>query len=181
MIHRRDFLVGGAALGAMAGIGPRARAADEWPQRQVTIIVPFTAGGSADLIGRLIASHLQTKYAVPFVVENRGGAGVVAKAAADGYTLGIGTVSTHAINASLYAHLPFDVERDFQPVTNLVQFPNLLVVNNKVPAKTVPDVIAYLKANEGKVNYGSSGNGTSSHLASVMFQLATGTKMTHVP
>jgi len=187
MMHRRDFLAGGAALGAVAGIGPRAHAADEWPQRQVTIIVPFTAGGSADLIGRLIASHLQTKYGVPFVVENRGGAGgsigtgVVAKAAADGYTLGIGTVSTHAINASLYAHLPFDVERDFQPVTNLVQFPNLLVVNNKVPAKTVPEVIAYLKANEGKVNYGSSGNGTSSHLASVMFQLATGTKMTHVP
>jgi tripartite-type tricarboxylate transporter receptor subunit TctC len=124
---------------------------------------------------------------MPFVVENRGGAGgsigaaVVAKAPNDGYTLLIGTVSTHAINPSLYARLPFDVERDFQPITNLVRLPNLLVVNNSVPARTVSDVVAYLKANDGKVNYGSSGNGTSSHLAAVMFQIATGTKMTHVP
>jgi tripartite-type tricarboxylate transporter receptor subunit TctC len=149
--------------------------------------VPFSAGGSADLIGRLLAQHLQAKYNIPFVIENRGGAGgsigagYVAKAANDGYTLVVGTVSTHAINASLYAHLPFDVERDFQPITNLVQFPNLLVVNNKVPAKTVPELIAWLKASDGKVNYGSSGNGTSSHLACVMFELATGTQMTHVP
>jgi tripartite-type tricarboxylate transporter receptor subunit TctC len=121
------------------------------------------------------------------VIENRGGAGgsigtaVVAKAPPDGYSLLIGTVSTHAINPSLYAKLPFDVERDFEPVSLLVRLPNLLIVNKDVPAKTVPELVDYLKANPGKVNFGSSGNGTSSHLAAVMFQLATGTQMTHVP
>ncbi|HEX4553772.1 MAG TPA: tripartite tricarboxylate transporter substrate-binding protein, partial [Xanthobacteraceae bacterium] len=99
----------------------------------------------------------------------------------DGYTLLIGTVSTHAINPSLYAKLPFDVERDFEPVSLLVRLPNLLIVNKDVPAKTVPELVDYLKENAGKVNFGSSGNGTSSHLAAVMFQLATGTQMTHVP
>jgi tripartite-type tricarboxylate transporter receptor subunit TctC len=168
----------------MAG---RARAQEEWPQRQVTIVVPFSAGGSADLLGRLLAQHLQAKFGVPFVVENRGGAGgsigtaVVAKAPPDGYTLLIGTVSTHAINPSLYARLPFDTERDFAPISLLVRLPNLLIVNKDVPAKTVPELVDYLKANDGKVNFGSSGNGTSSHLAAVMFQLATGTRMTHVP
>jgi tripartite-type tricarboxylate transporter receptor subunit TctC len=150
-------------------------------------VVPFSAGGSADLIGRLLGQHLQAKFGVPFVIENRGGAGgsigtaVVAKAPPDGYTLLIGTVSTHAINPSLYAKLPFDVERDFEPVSLLVRLPNLLIVNKDVPAKTVPELVDYLKANPGKVNFGSSGNGTSSHLAAVMFQLATGTQMTHVP
>jgi tripartite-type tricarboxylate transporter receptor subunit TctC len=178
-----------AALTAAGGLLARtgARAEDAWPQRQVTIVVPFAAGGSADLIGRLFAQHMQAKFGVPFVVENRGGAGgsigagVVAKAAGDGYTLLIGTVSTHAINPSLYARLPFDVEKDFTPITLLVRLPNLLTVNKEVPAKTVPELVAYLKANEGKVSFGSSGNGTSSHLSAVMFQLATGTHMTHVP
>jgi tripartite-type tricarboxylate transporter receptor subunit TctC len=164
-----------------------AAAADAWPQRPVSVVVPFAAGGSADLIGRLAAQHLAQKLGVPFVVENRGGAGgaigagVVAKAANDGYTLLVGTVSTHAINPALYAKLPFDVERDFVPITLLVNLPNLLTVNKDIPMKTVPELIAYVKANDGKVNFGSSGNGTSSHLASVMFQIATGTHMTHIP
>jgi tripartite-type tricarboxylate transporter receptor subunit TctC len=176
-----------AAIAAAGGMAGRARAEEEWPQRQVTIVVPFSAGGSADLIGRLLGQHLQAKFGVPFVIENRGGAGgsigtaVVAKAAPDGHTLLIGTVSTHAINPSLYAKLPFDVERDFEPVSLLVRLPNLLIVNKDVPARTVPELVDYLKANAGKVNFGSSGNGTSSHLAAVMFQLATGTQMTHVP
>jgi tripartite-type tricarboxylate transporter receptor subunit TctC len=193
MMKRREFLKRtagvAAAVTAVGGLVPtrRAGAAEEWPQRQVTVVVPFAAGGSADLVGRLLAQNLQVKFGVPFVVENRGGAGgslgtgVVAKAAGDGYTLLVGTVSTHAINPSLYARLPFDVARDFEPVSLLVRLPNLLIVNNEVPAKTVPELIAYLKANDGKVNFGSSGNGTSSHLAAVMFQLATGTHMTHVP
>jgi tripartite-type tricarboxylate transporter receptor subunit TctC len=187
MLKRRDFLTQTAALAT--GLLPvlRAHAADSWPQRPVTIVVPFAAGGSADLIGRLLAQHLQQAFGTPFVVENRGGAGgsigagVVAKAAGDGYTLLIGTVSTHAINPALYAHLPFDVAKDFLPISLLVRLPNLLTVNNDVPARTVPELIAYLKANDGKVAFGSSGNGTSSHLAAVMFQLATGTHMTHVP
>ncbi|HEY4919841.1 MAG TPA: tripartite tricarboxylate transporter substrate binding protein [Xanthobacteraceae bacterium] len=187
MFERREFLVRATAFAA--GFIPAVRAFAEaaWPARPVTIVVPFAAGGSADLIGRLLAQHLQQAFGTPFVVENRGGAGgsigagVVAKAAGDGYTLLIGTVSTHAINPALYAHLPFDVAKDFVPISLLVRLPNLLTVNNDVPARAVPELIAYLKANDGKVAFGSSGNGTSSHLAAVMFQLATGTHMTHVP
>ena len=189
MIERRHFLLGSAAIAAAGTLGAvdAARADDAWPQRTVSIVVPFAAGGSADLLGRLLAQHMQARFNVPFVVENRGGAGgslgtaVVAKTAADGHTLLLGTVSTHAINPSLYARLPFDVEKDFSPISLLVRLPNLLVVNNDVPAKTVPELVTYLKANDGKVSFGSSGNGTSSHLAAVMFQLATGTHMTHVP
>jgi tripartite-type tricarboxylate transporter receptor subunit TctC len=164
-----------------------AGAQDAWPQRQVTIVVPFAAGGSADLIGRILQQQLQAKTGIPFVVENKSGAGgsigagFVAKAPADGYTLLIGTVSTNAINAFLYTRLNFDVGRDLQAVSLLVRFPNLLFVNPRIPAKTVPELIAYLKAHDGTLNYGSSGLGTSSHLSVVMFELATGTKMTHIP
>jgi tripartite-type tricarboxylate transporter receptor subunit TctC len=121
------------------------------------------------------------------VVENKSGAGgsigagFVAKAPADGYTLLIGTVSTNAINAFLYTRLNFDVGRDLQAVSLLVRFPNLLYVNPRIPARTVPELIAHLKAHPGELNYGSSGLGTSSHLSVVMFELASGTKMTHVP
>jgi tripartite-type tricarboxylate transporter receptor subunit TctC len=158
-----------------------------WPQRQVTIVVPFAAGGSADLIARILQQHLQAKTGVPIVVENKSGAGgsigagFVAKAPADGYTLLLGTVSTNAINAFLYSRLSFDVDRDFQAVSLLVRFPNLLIVNPRIPVKTVPELIAHLKAHAGQLNYGSSGLGTSSHLSVVMFELATGTKMTHIP
>jgi tripartite-type tricarboxylate transporter receptor subunit TctC len=161
--------------------------AQDWPQRQVTIVVPFAAGGSADLLGRLLAQHLATRFNSPFVIDNKGGAGgsigagYVAKQEADGYTLLLGTISTHAINPHLYTKLPFDVERDFAPISLLVRLPNLLFINPKLPATTVPELIAYLKANEGKASYGSSGHGTSGHLSSVLFQIASGTKMTHVP
>src|SRR3954452_9852902 len=127
--------------------------AQDWPQRRVTIVVPFAAGGSADLLARILQQHMQVKFGVPFVVENRSGArgsigtGYVAKAAGDGYTLLVGTVSSNAINAFLYSKLNFDVARDFQAVSLLVRFPNLLFVNPKIPAKTVPELISYLKAN----------------------------------
>src|SRR6202171_4114104 len=133
-------------------IASPAGAQDTWPTRQVTIVVPFAAGGSADLIGRILQQHLQAKTGIPVVVENKSGAGgslgagFVAKAPADGYTLLIGTVSTNAINAFLYSRLNFDVGRDFQAVSLLVRFPNLLFVNPKTPAKTVPELVAYLKA-----------------------------------
>lgn len=174
------------AIAAVLAITAPAQAQD-WPQRPVTIVVPFAAGGSADLLARILQQHMQAKFGTAFVVENKSGAGgsigtgYVAKAPADGYTLLVGTVSSIAINAFLYTKLNFDVARDLQPVSLLVRFPNLLFVNPKIPAKTVPELIAYLKANDGKLNYGSSGNGTSSHLSSVMFELATKTKMTHVP
>jgi tripartite-type tricarboxylate transporter receptor subunit TctC len=164
-----------------------AYAQDSWPQRPVTLVVPFGAGGSADLTARIIATHLQARFASPFVIDNKGGAGgsigagFVAKAPNDGYTLLIGTVSSNAINAALYPRLAYDLDRDFQPVSRLVTFPNLLFVNPKIPAKSVTGLIDYLRANPGKVNYGSSGIGTSSHLSVVMFAIATATEMTHVP
>jgi tripartite-type tricarboxylate transporter receptor subunit TctC len=176
-----------ACIAATLTLASPAGAQERWPQRQVTIVVPFAAGGSADLLARILQQHMQPTFGVPFVVENRPGAGgsigtgYVAKAPNDGYTLLLGTLSANVINAFLYSKLPYDVERDFQPVSLLVHLPNLLVVNKAVAAKTVPELITYLKVNDGKVNYGSSGNGTSSHLSAVMFQLASGTRMTHVP
>jgi tripartite-type tricarboxylate transporter receptor subunit TctC len=170
----------------LAGVTPSA-AQDGWPQRQVTVVVPFAAGGSTDLIARILTQHMQAKFGTPFVVENRAGAGGsigtghVAKAPNDGYTLLVGTVSSNAINAFLYTKLTFDVDRDFQPVSLLALLPNLLFVNPKIPAKIVPELIDHLKANQGKTNFGSSGIGTSSHLSAVMFQMASGTTMTHVP
>jgi tripartite-type tricarboxylate transporter receptor subunit TctC len=181
----RGFLAACLAA-AFAAIAP-GEAQENWPQRQVNVIVPFSAGGSTDLIARILTQHLQAKFNTSFVVENKGGAGgsigtgLVAKAPNDGYTLLVGTVSSSVINGFLYAKLPFDLEKDFQPVALLATLPNLLIVNPKLPAKTVPELVAYLKTNPGKVTFGSSGIGTSSHLSAVMFQGATGTTMTHVP
>src|SRR5215475_5897361 len=175
-----------AALAALA-LASHVQAQEAWPQRAVTLVVPFGAGGSADLTARIIATHLQIRLGAPFVIDNKAGAGgsigtgFVAKAPNDGYTLLVGTVSSNAINAALYTRLAYDLDRDFQPVSLLVRFPNLLFVNPKIPATSVTGLIDYLKANPGKVNYGSSGIGTSSHLSSVMFALATGTEMTHIP
>jgi tripartite-type tricarboxylate transporter receptor subunit TctC len=188
-MRRRSFLMGSAATLAMPAVVVRAaeRSADQWPSRPVTIVVPFGAGGSADLVARVFARGLEVKYGKSFVVENRGGAGgiigtaVVAKAPADGYTLLLGTASTLAINPSMYARLPYDPETAFVPISPLVQFANLLLVNNNVPVKTAAEFISYMKANDGKLNYGSSGNGTSSHLCAVMLMHASGVSMTHIP
>jgi tripartite-type tricarboxylate transporter receptor subunit TctC len=158
-----------------------------WPQRPVTIVVPFQAGGSADLLARILQQRMQADFGMPFVVENRSGAGgsigasYVAKAPKDGLTLLLGTLSSNVLNGFIYGKLPYNPEEDFQPISLLIRLPNLLVVTPKMPVKTVPELIAYLKANDGKLNYGSSGIGTSSHLSVVMFELATGTHMTHVP
>src|SRR5215831_748101 len=184
-MRRRDFLLTGVATGLLPGA--TARAQDAWPQRNITIVVPFLAGGSADLVARIFAQHFQAKYGVSVVIENKGGAGgsigtgIVAKAAPDGYTLVLGTVSTHTINPALYSKLAYDTERDFAPISPLVRFPNLLVVRNQLPVKNVAELIVHAKETDGKLNYGSSGNGTSSHLCAVMFMRATGLAMTHVP
>ena len=177
----------GAMLAILAAAAGPAKADDSWPQRQVTIIVPFAAGGTTDLFGRMLASHLQAKYGKPFVVENRAGAAgnlgttAAARAPADGYTILIGTTGPFGINPTLYTKLPHDTVKDFQPVTLIARVPNLLVVNNKLPAKTVPELIAHLKANPDKLSYGSSGVGSSQHLGTEFFLTKTGTKMTHVP
>jgi tripartite-type tricarboxylate transporter receptor subunit TctC len=175
-----------AALAAFAFAAPAARAQD-WPQRQVTIVVPFSAGGTTDMFARILAQGLQQKFGTPFVVENRAGAGgnlgaaMVARAPKDGYTLLVGTVSTHAINPFIYKNLAHDTEKDFQPISLIARLPNMLVVNTKIPANTVAELIEHLKKNPGKLSYGSSGAGTSTHLAAELFQLKTGTKMVHVP
>ena len=176
-----------AILAMLAAVTAPAKADDSWPQRQVTIIVPFAAGGTADLFGRMLAAHLQAKYGKPFVVENRVGAAgnigttAAARAAPDGTTILLGTTGGFAINPSLYSKLAHDTVRDFQPVSLIARVPNLLVVSNSLPVKTMPELIAYLKANPDKLSYGSSGIGSSQHLGTELFITKTGTKMTHMP
>jgi tripartite-type tricarboxylate transporter receptor subunit TctC len=176
-----------AAAAAFLAVLAPAAAQDKWPERQVNVIVPFTAGGTTDMFARILAQHMQAKFGPPFIVENRAGAAgnvgttAIARAAKDGYTILVGTVSTHAINPFLYKNLPHDTEKDFQPVSLIARLPNLLVVHPRIPAKNVAELIEHLKANPGKLSYGSSGAGTSTHLASELFQMTTGTKMTHVP
>jgi tripartite-type tricarboxylate transporter receptor subunit TctC len=176
-------------IGAMAILSALAApaGAQEWPAKQVNLIVPFSAGGTTDLFGRLLAQHMHQKFGQPFIVENRAGAGgnlgaaAVAKAAPDGYTFLVGTVSTHAINPFIYTKLPYDTVKDFQPVSLIARLPNILVVHPSLPANNVQELIAYLKANPDKLSYGSSGAGTSIHLAAELFKIKTGTTMTHVP
>jgi tripartite-type tricarboxylate transporter receptor subunit TctC len=176
---------------AMVGVALLATAmpasAQTWPTKQVNFIVPFSAGGTTDLFGRLLAQHMQKNLGQPFIVENRAGAGgnlgaaAVAKAAPDGHTFLVGTVSTHAINPFLYSKLPYDTVKDFQPVSLIARLPNILVVHPSLPANNVAELIAHLKANPDKLSYGSSGAGTSIHLAAELFKIRTGTTMTHVP
>lgn len=161
--------------------------AQQWPERPVTVIVPFAAGGTTDLFARVLAQNLEKSLGKPFVVENKPGAGgnigtaQAAKAAPDGYTIEVGTVSTHAINPTLYKNLTYDTVRDFQPVSLISRVPNILVLKKSLPIKSVQELVDYAKANPGKVIYGSSGSGTSIHLAAELFQMRTGTKLTHVP
>jgi tripartite-type tricarboxylate transporter receptor subunit TctC len=179
-------MISALALAALAHAMP-AQAQDKWPERTVTMIVPFSAGGTTDMFARLLGDGMQKKFGSAFIVENRAGAAgnvgtaAVAKAPKDGYTLLVGTVSTHAINPFLYKNLAHDTEKDFQPVTLIARLPNLLVVHPKVPAKSIPELVDHLKKNPGTLSYGSSGAGTSTHLAAELFQMLTGTKMTHVP
>jgi tripartite-type tricarboxylate transporter receptor subunit TctC len=162
-----------------------------WPNRAVRIVVPFAAGGTTDILARALAPELQRAFGQPFVVDNKPGAGgnngaaEVAKAAGDGYTLLMGTVGTHAINPSLYPKMPYDHVKDFVPVSLVAGVPNVLVVNpawaQRFNVNTVPDFIKALKAQPGRVNMASSGNGTSIHLAGELFKTMTGTFMVHLP
>jgi tripartite-type tricarboxylate transporter receptor subunit TctC len=185
-ITRRSALAGLAALPA-ASLTLAARAQGVYPDKPVTIIVPFGAGGTTDLLGRILAERLSARMGQRFIVENKAGAGgnigvnQVAKAAKDGYTLGMGTVSTHAINPNVYRNMPYDHVKDFAPLSLVASVPNLLMVNNAVPARTVPELIAHLKANPGKLNFASSGAGTSTHMAGELFKIMAGVDMTHVP
>jgi tripartite-type tricarboxylate transporter receptor subunit TctC len=161
-------------------------AADPWPTKRVTIVVPFTAGGSTDIIARILASKLTTELGQPVIVENKAGASgniageFVARSPADGYTLFMGT-STSIANITMFKSIPFDILSDFTPVSQIANTPLVLIVNNNLPVKNVAGLIKYAKDNPGKLNYGSGGNGTSQHLAGVMFEKMADIRMTHVP
>ena len=158
-----------------------------YPDRPVTVIVPFAAGGNTDAFARLVGEKLDVAMGQRFVVDNKAGAGgnlgvgQLARAEPDGYTLGMGTVSTHAINPTLYKNLPYDPATAFAPISLFVTLPNVLAVNPSIEASTVPELIELLKANPDKYTFASSGVGTSTHLAGELFMAKTGTKMSHVP
>lgn len=174
-----------AAFICLASIAAGAHAAD-YPARPVHIIVGYPPGGSTDIVARLIGNWLSQRLGQQFIIENKPGAGnnlgteQVVKAAPDGYTLLL-VNPANAINTSLYKKLNFNFLRDIDPVASVIKVPNVMEVNPNVPAKTVPEFIAYVKANPDKVNIASSGNGTSIHLSGELFKMMTGTKMTHVP
>jgi tripartite-type tricarboxylate transporter receptor subunit TctC len=171
---------------AIGFTGPDALHAQSYPNRSVTLIVPSAAGGGTDTIARLIGDQLSKQLGQGFVVENRTGAGMlvgttaVAKAAPDGYTLLVGLNGNMTVNPSLFAKLPYDPLADFAPVAMLATYPFLVVVNNDLPVKSIKELIAYLKANSGKVDYASAGNGTGQHLAPELFKMMTGTEMAHI-
>lgn len=183
-INRRQALQAGIAL-TLPGL---AQAQVEWPTaRPITYVVPFTPGGSTDIVGRTLAQKLGESLKQSVVVDNRPGqaggigAAYVAKAAPDGYTLFGGTISTHAINASLYRKLPYDPVKDFEPVCLTARLPNVLIVNTQLGVNSVAELVALLKKDPSKRNFASSGAGTSTHLAGEMFADAIGVKLTHVP
>ena len=177
-----------AAMALVAGVAaPDASAQAAWPSKPIRIVVPFPPGGTTDILARAAAQKMAEAWKEQAVIDNRPGAGgnigaeLVAKAPADGYTMLMGTVGTHAINASLYAKMPYDHVKDFAPVILVAAVPNVMVVHPSVPAATVAEFIAWAKANPGKVNFASSGSGTSIHLAGELFKTQTGLAMTHVP
>jgi tripartite-type tricarboxylate transporter receptor subunit TctC len=182
---RRQFIGHAAALAAAwPALGV---AQGGYPQRAITIVVPLSAGGVTDVVARYLAQKLSDEWKVPVVIENKLGAGggvgaeYVARARPDGYTLVMGTVSSHAINASLYQALRYDNLRDFEPVSLAASGPNMLVVHPSLPVKTVAELVQHLKAHPGAVSYGSTGVGTSTHVLAELFKMTTGTQMTHVP
>ena len=166
---------------------PLLAAADTYPSKPIRFVVPYPAGGPLDTIARLLGQKVSESVKQPVVVDNKPGAGgnigadAVAKSPADGYTILMGAVATHAINPTLYASIPYDPVRDFIPVTQVASTPNVLVVNPSVPAASVREFIAYAKANPGKLNFGSGSTGSAGHLAGELFKTMAGVEMTHVP
>ncbi len=180
--------LGRLALIALCAIATStAIAQPDWPNRPVTLINPFTAGSAVDVVARLVSQQLSKNLNHQFVIENRTGASgnigteAAARARADGTTFLVGSPGTMAINPWLFAKLPYDAVKDFVPVTQLVAFPQVLVVNSALPIKTFDDLIAYVKSRPGKVNYGSSGQGSTSHLVMELIKSDSKLDMVHVP
>jgi tripartite-type tricarboxylate transporter receptor subunit TctC len=161
--------------------------AETWPAKPIRIVIGFPPGGATDILSRDFAARLAEEIKQQVIIENKPGAGgtigadQVAKSPPDGYTLTIGTTSNHAIAVSLYKKLPYDPVRDFSPITMLAVSQNVVVINPEIPVNNIKELIAYAKANSGKVNFGSSGNGTISHLTGEMFNTLNGTQITHIP
>jgi tripartite-type tricarboxylate transporter receptor subunit TctC len=182
--HRRSVLR--AAAASLAGCALRAPAQNAWPAKPVTLIVPFPAGGGTDAFARPLSAQFAKQTGKTLVIDNRGGAGgtlgasIAAKAAPDGYTLFMGAVH-HAIAPSVYPRLDYDIEKDFVPLALLANVPQVLVVNPKNVPGNFAEFLAKVRANPGKLNYGSAGGGTSHHLAGELFKLQTKTFITHIP
>ena len=174
-----------SVLGLLASFGPLQ--AQNWPERPVTIIVPSAPGDGSDIAARLIADKLRESLGQPFTIDNRVGAGGVvgstaaARAAPDGYTFIMGNAGSHGINAAIYADIPYDVMKDFAPVTLVYRAPNIFVASPKFPIKSMSELVAYAKANSGKVSYASGGNGSSAHMNAEYLKVLTGIEATHVP
>ena len=177
-----------ARLTAMLLLGAASLAhAQAWPNRPIKYIVNFAPGGTTDILARMLAPKFSEALGQPVVVENKPGqagsigAAELARAAPDGHTIGAGTISSHAINVSLYSKLPYDVFKDFAPITLLATLPNMLVIHPSIPANNVQELIAFLKANPNKHSFGSAGNGTSQHMSGELFKTMTGVQMQHIP
>jgi tripartite-type tricarboxylate transporter receptor subunit TctC len=183
---RRTFLRLAAAAAASPALPRMSQAQAPYPSRPVRIVVGFAAGGATDIQARLLGQWLSDRLGQQFIIENRAGASgnigteAVAKAAADGYTL-LQIVTPHAINAALYSNLNFDFARDIAPVICAARLAYVVVVHPSLPVKTIPEFIAYAKANPGKINYGSAGPGTPQNIACELFKMMTGVNLVHVP
>lgn len=185
MMTKRYLIAATAAVSVMALCGPAL--AETWPTRPITFIVPFPAGGGTDAFARPLAAQLDQQLGQRIIIENRGGAGgtvgasAAAKAKPDGYTFFVGAAH-HAIAPALYPKLDYNIQTDFIPIAVIAQPPQVIVVHpGKVQAKTVAELVDFAKKNPEKLNYASAGNGTTHHLAGELFQISTGTKLTHVP
>ncbi|OYU92452.1 MAG: hypothetical protein CFE45_23185 [Burkholderiales bacterium PBB5] len=183
----KSFLFG-ASLGLAVGLAPhtaQAQGPGGYPSKPIRLVVTFPSAGAPDILARLFADKAQLGQ--PVVIDNVPGAGgnigadKVAKSPADGYTLVMGTVGTHAINGGLYSKMPYDMVKDFVPVAHVASGPNLLVVTNDLPVKNVAELISWLKANPNKASFGSPGIGSSVHVSGELFKSLTGTQMQHVP
>jgi len=188
MTPRRFFAaLAGLAVGLALAIPVLSQAPATYPNRPVKLVIPFPPGGPLDIVGRTIAQKLTEAWGQSVVVDNRPGAGgnigadIVAKSAPDGYTILMGALSTHAVNPSLYAKMPYDAIADFAPITLVAVTPNVLVVNATLPVDSAKEFVAYAKANSGKLAFGSGSNGSAGHLAGELFKVDIGAEIVHVP
>lgn len=187
LLHKLLGTAAAVLLAAGLGAAPRADAQSAYPNKPVRVVVAFTAGGTTDILARAVTQQMSEKLGQPFVIDNKPGGGgnigteFVVRAPADGYTLIVNSVGPMAVNQTLYKNMTYDPLADLVPVVQIADVPNVLVVNPEVPAKTMEEFIAYAKANPNKLNYGSTGIGTSSHLSSYMLSKRIGAETLHVP